>query len=290
MKAAINGVKRADSIAQIVLHIGSVGWFDSIHQAFYQYMTSSNVEFDLIGLSYYTTGFPPGTPPTTQVTFSNFLQLCSLLVNQTNKKIIVSEFSYPSFFIDGMGVNYPGYPFSEEGQAFYIRDFIQQCKADTNIFGIFYFYPDYQPAINQVNGAYGLFNDDLNYKQAMSYIKNTIASNNDNTIVNSPNTIFLSQNFPNPFNPTTKIRYTIPSVGTLLMKFVQLKVYDALGNEIATLVDEYKTSGTYELIWNAENLPSGIYFYQLRAIPSSSFQKGQAGQVFTKTRKMSLLK
>ena len=75
-----------------------------------------------------------------------------------------------------------------------------------------------------------------------------------------PSVFLLSQNFPNPFNPSTKIKYSVPQSSQ-----VQIKVFDVLGNEIARLMDEEKSVGTYELTWNAENLPSGVYFYQLRA-------------------------
>jgi hypothetical protein len=70
----------------------------------------------------------------------------------------------------------------------------------------------------------------------------------------------LSQNYPNPFNPSTKIKYSIPQTSNVV-----IKVFDVLGNEVATLMDEEKYIGTYELTWNAENLPSGVYFYQLKA-------------------------
>ena len=73
----------------------------------------------------------------------------------------------------------------------------------------------------------------------------------------------LYQNYPNPFNPTTKIKYSIPSVGTSLMKFVQLKVYDILGREVTTLVNKQQQPGNYEVEFNASNLSSGVYFYQL---------------------------
>ena len=81
----------------------------------------------------------------------------------------------------------------------------------------------------------------------------------------------LSNNYPNPFNPTTKIKYTIstPPISSPLSKgrtkegFVTLKVYDILGNEIATLVNEEKPAGSYEVEFNASSLPSGVYFYQL---------------------------
>jgi len=77
----------------------------------------------------------------------------------------------------------------------------------------------------------------------------------------------LEQNYPNPFNPSTKIKFTIPetplSFGEGLG--VRLIVYDVLGNEIATLVNEEKSAGNYEVEFDASSLPSGVYFYQLRA-------------------------
>lgn len=70
----------------------------------------------------------------------------------------------------------------------------------------------------------------------------------------------LEQNYPNPFNPSTKINYSIPA-----SELVQLKVYDLLGNLVVTLVNEIKAAGSYEVEFNANQLGSGIYFYQLRA-------------------------
>lgn len=75
-----------------------------------------------------------------------------------------------------------------------------------------------------------------------------------------PTEFRLSQNYPNPFNPSTKIKYSVPQISQ-----VQIKVFDVLGNEIETLVNEEKSVGSYELTWNAKELPSGVYFYQLRA-------------------------
>jgi hypothetical protein len=88
-----------------------------------------------------------------------------------------------------------------------------------------------------------------------------------------PTTYLLTQNYPNPFNPTTKIKYSIPQSSNVL-----IKVFDILGNEIETLVDEEKSTGTYEITWYPENLPSGIYFYKL-----------QAGN-YIETKKMVLIK
>ena len=80
-----------------------------------------------------------------------------------------------------------------------------------------------------------------------------------------PNDFCLRQNYPNPFNPETTISYTIPKG-----EHVTLKVYDLLGREVATLVDEYKQAGTYKTSLNvktlhATSLPSGVYFYSLQA-------------------------
>ena len=73
-----------------------------------------------------------------------------------------------------------------------------------------------------------------------------------------PDDFILFQNYPNPFNPTTKIQYAVSN-----RQFISLNVYDVLGNEIAVLVNEEKPSGTYEVDFDASNLPSGVYMYRL---------------------------
>lgn len=83
----------------------------------------------------------------------------------------------------------------------------------------------------------------------------------------------LSQNFPNPFNPSTSIRFQLPEAS-----IVSLKVFDALGREVAVLVDGLKASGRYIVNWNSAGVPSGVYFYRL-----------QAGK-FVETKKMILAK
>ncbi|MGB5847162.1 MAG: polysaccharide deacetylase family protein [Ignavibacteriaceae bacterium] len=107
-----------------------------------------------------------------------------------------------------------------------------------------------------------------------------------------PGEIQLFQNYPNPFNPSTSIKYSVSN-----RQFVSLKVYDILGNEIATLVNEEKTAGTYDVefsyVLNHRTLPSGVYFYQLRAgNPSAGLPAGRQGseQGFVETKKMILTK
>jgi len=105
---------------------------------------------------------------------------------------------------------------------------------------------------------------------------------------NIPKEFILYQNYPNPFNPTTKIKFTVPSViasGAKQSQLVILKIYDVLGNEITTLVNEQKEPGDYEVELNSQSglsgirtLTSGMYFYTLKA-----------GDYY-KTKKMILLK
>ena len=106
-------------------------------------------------------------------------------------------------------------------------------------------------------------------------------SNTIEVEITAPLEFSLEQNYPNPFNPTTKIKYTIPSVTLRQAQsdiLVSLKVFDVLGNEVATLVNEFKPAGEYNIDFTAASLPSGVYFYQLKA-----------GE-FIQTRKMILLK
>ncbi|MFA7228908.1 MAG: T9SS type A sorting domain-containing protein, partial [Melioribacteraceae bacterium] len=78
---------------------------------------------------------------------------------------------------------------------------------------------------------------------------------------------------PNPFNPSTLIKYQVPQ-----NTHVNISVYDILGNKISTLVNQEKAAGSYELSFNADNMPSGVYFYTI-----------QTGS-FTQTKKMILMK
>ena len=75
-----------------------------------------------------------------------------------------------------------------------------------------------------------------------------------------PTTFSLAQNFPNPFNPTTTIQFSLPQAGD-----VTLKIYNLLGEEVKTLVNEYKEIGKHSVQFNANNLASGMYLYRLQA-------------------------
>ena len=127
---------------------------------------------------------------------------------------------------------------------------------------------------------YSFSDNDINqsgsYQYRLKQIDNDGTYEYSNVItveVGVPGNFYLSQNYPNPFNPVTNIRFTISE-----LRFTILKVYDVLGNEVATIVNEEKSPGMYEVEFNAENLSNGFYFYQLTA------------GTFSEKKKMILLK
>ncbi len=101
---------------------------------------------------------------------------------------------------------------------------------------------------------------------------------NESTTSVVPTELSLQQNYPNPFNPSTTIRYELTQ-----QLLITIKIFNILGQEVATLVNEEKPAGVYEVEFNASQLSSGIYFYKLKA-------GSPTGQVFTQTKKMSLIK
>jgi len=103
----------------------------------------------------------------------------------------------------------------------------------------------------------------------VTWLENTtIIVNAQDEFSSLPENFFLSQNYPNPFNPSTSIMYTVSS-----RQFVKIGVYDLLGREVAALVNEEKSFGTYKINFNATGLPSGLYFYTLTANDFSATRK-----------------
>jgi hypothetical protein len=135
---------------------------------------------------------------------------------------------------------------------------------------------DYFDMISDDNGASLAWAGTFNGEQDVYYgriFQTPVAIDDGQEGSGMLGTFSLSQNYPNPFNPSTRINFSIPEAS-----FITLKVYDVLGNEIATLVNEEKPAGNYEINFSAEGLTSGIYFYILTA------------GSFTQTMKMILLK
>jgi hypothetical protein len=117
----------------------------------------------------------------------------------------------------------------------------------------------------------------------ISLLRNTVGSTgvaNDGSAI--PTQFELMQNYPNPFNPTTTIKYQIPGTGTQYI--VSLQIFDLLGREVATLVNENRSAGYYQVEWHA-NVASGMYLYRLEVVSISD-----PGNRFVDTKKMLLLK
>lgn len=126
------------------------------------------------------------------------------------------------------------------------------------------------PAANQNGEGFGLY-----YALADGTVGRFPegVSNVENISLDIPSEYQLSQNYPNPFNPSTAINFSIPN-----SEFVTLKIFNILGSEIATLVNENLSAGSYRINFDAQNLASGVYFYELNT-----------GD-FTEIKKMNLLK
>jgi hypothetical protein len=107
---------------------------------------------------------------------------------------------------------------------------------------------------------------DLDAQQAYNDFFNIPTGIENN--LNIPTRYSLSQNYPNPFNPTTKIKFNIPK-----QTHAKLVVYDILGRELEKLVDKEMQSGSYEVIFDGKNLPSGVYFYRITTKEFSQTKK-----------------
>jgi N-acetylmuramoyl-L-alanine amidase len=137
-------------------------------------------------------------------------------------------------------------------------------------------------SINIVQTAIGTAIGSLFFDECTSDIVTDVYV--DNSV---PGEYILEQNYPNPFNPTTTIRFLLPENrnGRInLLQYVSLKIYDMLGREVTTLVNEQKSPGIYEIKFTANGLASGIYIYRLQVGDSNS------GDIFIQSKKLILLK
>jgi beta-glucuronidase len=125
-----------------------------------------------------------------------------------------------------------------------------------------------------------LMNEYAKYVNTSEYIPTAI----DDRAPSFPTTSALQQNYPNPFNPSTTIRYRVGASGT-----ATLKVYDVLGREVATLVNDKKAAGTYSVEWESKGCASGIYFCRLQITPGQNGVTSLAAR-YVETKKMVVMK
>jgi hypothetical protein len=211
-------------------------------------------------------GYNSSTKTWTQTPITGNLNLPPRIVEFIG---IVPVDSRKGYYIYSAKHNYWGYLYSNDYKSEFVGENIACVRNHTNK-TLYAFYPDAVIGVNEETSN----SKTLDYK--------------------------LYQNFPNPFNPSTTIRFELPSSG-----LVTLKIYDVLGNEVVTLVNEEKLAGDYEVEFSAKggslpagrhgapggnthNLSSGIYFYQL-LVSALQRKDGKAGN-YIETRKMLLLK
>lgn len=139
--------------------------------------------------------------------------------------------------------------------------------------------PDWDDLQNQLVTIYIDLGNDGTIDDTLM-VENQPTGIDDEGLIGIPDEYNLAQNYPNPFNPVTIISYSLPHLSD-----VTLKVYNILGQEVITLVNEQQPAGNYEVSFDAANLSSGIYLYKIQAGPSSD-----SGQGYTDVKKMILLR
>lgn len=259
---------------KIMIHIDR-GGDNNGSRWFFDHLLSENVNFDVIGLSYY---------PWWQGTLSDLESNVNDLALRYNKEIVIAETAYPwtldwydnvQNIVGEQGQLLPGYPATVEGQTNFLKDLINlvQNIPDNKGAGLFYWAPEWisVPSLGSPWENVTLFDFSGELLSSIS-VFDSIASG----IPSSSNMDYsykLYQNYPNPFNPKTTISFSIPE-----QSFVTLKIFDVLGNSVARLINEEKPAGNFKIEFNGDNLPSGVYFYRI-----------QSGN-FTETKKLILLK
>ncbi len=263
---AYNGIKDAltpsDSI-KIVLQSASGGDVNSTRW-FFDNVLDHNVNFDLIGLSYY---------PWWHGTLDDLEMNLHQTALRYNKEIIVVETAYPWTldWNDNMhnlvGLEsqlLDGYPATPEGQKQFLLDEIDIIKNTPNELGVGWFYwePAYiSTSIGSSLENLAMFDFDNKALPAVDVFQQNTTSVKHK--VELTNDILLYQNFPNPFNPSTRINFSLTRISN-----IKLKIFDITGEEIRTLLNEIKNPGQYKVYWNGKdnfgkNVASGIYIYSL---------------------------
>jgi arabinogalactan endo-1,4-beta-galactosidase len=257
--SAANEVRGIDTM-KVMIHLDCST--DAIKcRWFFDSLSSYNVNFDYIGLSYY-----PWWHGAFNLLASNLFYLAA----RYHKPIIVAETGYPwTLGWDDTTNNYiglpsqllRGYPATVEGQKNFLSDLI---TIDNNIpdnlgKGVFYWEPlcITTPTLGSSMENLALFDFSANLLSSISAFEN-INSVNKETIPESGFT--LLQNYPNPFNP-----YTIINFSSCNTSYISLKIFNILGKEIAVLFNGIAQGNkAYEIKFDGEDLPSGVYFYQIK--------------------------
>lgn len=272
--SGINESLETGDTLKIMIHIDRGGDNNGSHW-FFDHLLSENVNFDIIALSYY---------PWWQGTLSDLEFNVNDLAQRYNKEIVLVETAYPwtldwydstQNIVGEPGQLLPGYPATVEGQTNFLNDLInivQNIPGNMGA-GLFYWAPEWISVASLGSPWENVTLFDFSGELLSSISVFDSISSGVSSTGYMDYSYKLFQNYPNPFNPNTTISFSIPE-----QSFVSLKIIDLLGNTIATLMNEEKPSGNFEVEFDGGNLSSGVYFYRM-----------QSGK-FTDTKKLILLK
>lgn len=285
VKKGIQGVRDAagNDTVKMMIHIDQGGNNSTCRWFFDSLITSQNVQFDVIGLSYY----PWDTTHGALIQLKNNL---NDIAARYNKNIVIVETAYPwtSGYVND-GVNNVGfdstslpkeYSISPNGQKDYLtflRKLIEGVNNKKGI-GFFYWEPAYisVPPVGSAWENYAMFDFNGNafsslqvfYKNDSTETANIKSENNS-----SAGTFELLQNFPNPFNPSTTIKFYIPKDS-----YITLSIYNILGAQVKILFNDFEGKGEHSVNWDGTNssgkpVPSGIYFARIYTGGNSRIRK-----------------
>jgi arabinogalactan endo-1,4-beta-galactosidase len=259
----ISGVNESldlDDSVKIMIHIDR-GGDNNGSQWFFDHLLAQNVDFDIIGLSYY---------PWWQGTLSDLELNLNDLAQRYGKEIILVEAAYPwtldwydntQNIVGDTSQLLSGYPATVEGQTAFLSDLISIVRniQDNKGSGLFYWAPEWisLPTLGSPWENVTLFNFTGELLNSISVFDSIPSSIQSQKIITY--TFNLYQNYPNPFNSKTIINFSVPKES-----IITLKVFDILGNEIITLVNEEKPRGNFKVEFDGSDLPSGVYFYRMQ--------------------------
>jgi arabinogalactan endo-1,4-beta-galactosidase len=269
IKEGLRGVYDASDSVDIktIIHIPILNGNINDVTYFYNRLNTQNVDFDIIGLSYY---------PWWHGNLNQLKNTLDIVSNNYEKDIIIVETAYPwtlswndntHNIIGTTSQLHTGYPATAQGQYNFLKDLIKIVKdvPDGRGAGVFYWAPEYisvpQLGSSWENLALFDFNNETLWSISAFHDTSTSVFVNDKDITVSD--FALHQNYPNPFNPVTSIKYELSHQSN-----AKLIIYNSLGEEINILVDEVKNAGRYFVEWNGRDsnnniISSGVYLIML---------------------------
>jgi arabinogalactan endo-1,4-beta-galactosidase len=243
INSGYKAVKDIDSTIQVIVHLSN-GHDNSMYRWMFDGLKNNGAKWDIIGLSVYP--YWANLPWATDN--SRTLETMQDMISRYNTKVMVCE---------------TGYLYNEPVEAnHFLLDLIEKTKSVGGL-GVFYWEPESYNKDGYQLGAWDpVTKEPTAALDAFLGINATAAEQGQNI----PSYDFNI--YPNPFNPNTTIEYSVPSFSN-----ISIDIYNILGEEVANLFNGFKNPGTHNLIWEADNVPSGVYFCRMMAENFSDIKK-----------------